>query len=555
MSSSLTKIETNKSNRLLNCLITFAVSFMAFIFAPMELYFSSKDYFFFGGMEMLKYTLPFGMILFVGLSFLLNVIQKINGKIWQYCISIMAFVFGLFYFQGNFWLVDYGILNGEAIDWSNYYVEGIINTALWIIGLTIGGLVTVKISWHKLENFYKYLCVCILLIQCVSLITLGLSQGGINKTPEYLSTNEYEFEYSKENNLIVLMLDSFDATVMSEIVNGEDGELYRDILKDFTFYPDTTGMYSYTALAVPYILTGDEYLNDMTYGEYLEKAYNHSPILNKAKDKNWRIGIYNVTTMPQTECSMIAENAKLVHNTVSSHSRLLKYYYKLIAYKYVPQIFKQIFWFYPDEMISGLMDNEENVTIFSEDNFVFRNNYINSISGNSIQPTFRFYTLFGAHQPYHTTEEFKYSEEETDVYQTSKGVLKMVDEYLDGLRESNVYDNSNIVILADHGIYNRVNPLYMIKYAGVSENFSTNDIVFSYSELQSVLTSLIDGLDKDDIEKIMIENAPEKRRFLSYRHSSGFGYDTYFEDIEECVVLGKPNSYSVEQTGMIYSKP
>ena len=68
-------------------------------------------------------------------------------------------------------------------------------------------------------------------------------------------------------------------------------------------------------------------------------------------------------------------------------------------------------------MISGLIDNEENVTIFSEDNFVFRNNYINSISGNSIRPTFRFYTLFGVHQPYHTTEEFKYSEEETDVYQ------------------------------------------------------------------------------------------------------------------------------------------
>lgn len=555
MSSSLTKIKMNKSNMLLNCLIAFAVSFMAFVFAPMELYFSNKDYFFFGGMEVLKYTLLFGMISFVGLSFLLIVIQKINGKIWQYCISIMVFVFGLFYFQGNFWLVDYGILNGEAIDWSNYYVEGVINTALWIIGLTLGGVVTVKISWHKLEKSYKYVCVCILLIQCVSLITLSLSQGGINKTPEYLSTNEYEFEYSKENNLIVIMLDSFDATVMSEIVNGEDGELYRDILRDFTFYPDTTGMYSYTALAVPYILTGDEYLNDMTYGTYLEQAYSHSPVLNKAKDNNWRIGIYNDTMMPRTECSHMAENVKLVHNTVSSHRRLLEYYYRLIAYKYMPQIIKQPFWLYPDEMKSELIDNEEDVTVFSEDNFVFRNNFINAISGDSTQPTFRFYTLFGAHQPYHTTENFDGSEEETDVYQTSKGLLKMVDEYLDGLRESNVYDNSNIVILADHGIHNRINPMFIIKYADNSENFSTSDIAFSYSELQRVFVGLIDGLDKNDVEKIMMENIHEERRFLSYRHSSGFGYDTYFENIEECAVLGKPNSYSVEQTGIIYSKP
>ena len=46
------------------------------------------------------------------------------------------------------------------------------------------------------------------------------------------------------------------------------------------------------------------------------------------------------------------------------------------------------------------------------------------------------------HQPYHTTEVFEYSDEETDVYQTSKGVLKMIDEYLDALRETGVYDVS-----------------------------------------------------------------------------------------------------------------
>lgn len=53
----------------------------------------------------------------------------------------------------------------------------------------------------------------------------------------------------------------------------------------------------------------------------------------------------------------------------------------------------------------------------------------------------------------------------------------------------------------------------------------------------------------------MKSGVPERRRFLSYRHSSGFGYDTYFEDIEECMVYGKPNSYLVEPTGTIYSKP
>lgn len=544
-----------KVNIKINFLIAFTVSFFVFVFAPMEMYFSSKDYFFFGGMEILKYTLCFGMLAFAIISFVIIVIELRNATVWKYVISFVVATFLLFYFQGNFWLVNYGALDGEKVDWSKYYIEGVIDSLLWISVWIMAIVITHKIAWKKIENLYKNVCICVLLIQSVTLITLFVNNDGINKTPEYLSTNEYEFEYSRDNNLIVIMLDSFDATVLSEIINGEDGEIYRDILTDFTFYPDTTGMYSYTALAVPYILTGDEYLNDMTYGEYLEQAYSQAPVLNKAKDNNWRIGIYNVTTLPQTECTMIAENVKLVHNTASSHRRLLKYFYKLIAYKYMPQVFKQYFWFYPDEMISGLIDNEANVTIFSEDNFVFRNNFREGISGDSAQPTFRFYTLFGAHQPYHTTEEFEYSDEETDVYQTSKGILKMVDEYLDELREADVYDNSNIVILADHGTYNRVNPMYMVKYAGNEDNFSISDIAFSYSVLSCLLESFIGGRNKEDIEKIMMESVPEKRRFLAYRHSSGFGYNTYFEDIEECVVSGKQNSYSVEQTGIIYSKP
>lgn len=544
-----------KVNIKLNFLIAFTVSFFVFVFAPMEMYFSSKDYFFFGGMEILKYTFCFGLFTFLILSFVFFVIELRNITIWKYIISVVFSTIILFYFQGNFWLVNYGALDGEKVDWSKYYIEGVIDSLLWISVWIMAIVATHKIAWKKIENLYKYVCICVLLIQSVTLITLFVNNDGINKTPEYLSTNEHEFEYSRDNNLIVIMLDSFDATVLSEIVNGEDGDTYRDILKNFTYYPDTIGMYSYTALAVPYILTGDEYLNDMTYGKYLEQAYSNSPVLNKAKEEKWRIGIYNVTTLPQTEISLVAENVKLVHNTASSHRRLLKYYYKLIAYKYMPQIFKQYFWFYPDEMISGLIDNEENVTVFSEDNFVFKENYRDRISGDLSQPTFRFYTLFGAHQPYHTTEEFEYSDEETDVYQTSKGVLKMLDEYLDGLRKEGVYDNSNIVVLADHGILNRVNPMYMIKYAGTEEDFSTSDIAFSYSEVQRVFLGLMDGLDKNEIEKTMISNVPEKRRFLAYKHSSGFGYDTFFEDIEERIVSGKSNSYSVEPTGMLYCKP
>lgn len=154
-----------------------------------------------------------------------------------FCIYI------LFYFQGNFWLVDYGYLDGEAIDWSKYSIEGIIDVLIWIGILIIGILLIHKLNWQKCEKIISYVCVCIILIQCVTIISLFVGEGGFSKEPKYLSTNEYEFDYSQEENLIVIMLDSFDASVMAELLEGEDREKYSDILADFTFYPDTTGMY------------------------------------------------------------------------------------------------------------------------------------------------------------------------------------------------------------------------------------------------------------------------------------------------------------------------
>lgn len=541
-----------KKNKI-NIILSLAVSILLFLFAPMELYLSNKDFFFFEGKEVLNYTILMACAFFVLLVFSLCFINRLVQTGWKYTIGILFCFYILLYFQGNFWLVNYGSLDGEAIDWSKYSTEGIVDVLIWIGVLILGILLIHKLNWQKCEKIISYVCVCIILIQCVTIISLFVGEGGFSKEPKYLSTNEYEFDYSQEENLIVIMLDSFDASVMTELLEGEDSEKYSDILADFTFYPDTTGMYSYTALAVPYILTGKEYLNETTYGEWLEQAYEQSPLLSTLREEGWRVGIYNTTLLPQKDTSIQAENVKLVHNSVSSHKRLLQYYYKLIAYRYSPQPLKRFFWFYADEISTELQDNEEGVELFSEDNFVFRRNYLNSIKNDSTIPTFRFYSLFGAHQPYHTTEVFEYSDEETDVYQTSKGVLKMIDEYLDALRETGVYDNSNIVILADHGIINRFNPLFMVKYAGTSGKMDVSEIPFSYAALQNVLVGLVDGNTKEETESIIIDCVPKDRTFLYYSHNTGEGYDNYFDTIERFIIKGDVRSDdSIVSSGTTY---
>ena len=102
--------------------------------------------------------------------------------------------------------------------------------------------------------------------------------------------------------------------------------------------------------------------------------------------------------------------------------------------------------------------------------------------------------------------------------------------------EGLLYDNSNIVILADHGIINRFNPLFMVKYAGTSGKMDVSDIPFSYAALQNVLVGLVDGNTKEETESIIIDCVPKDRTFLYYSHNTGEGYDNYFDTIERFII-------------------
>ena len=96
------------------------------------------------------------------------------------------------------------------------------------------------------------------------------------------------------------------------------------------------------------------------------------------------------------------------------------------------------------------------------------------------------------------------------------GNLKYVKNFLDRLKKNNAYDNSVIVVMADHGygntnvanIFYRMNPLLIIK--GINEHHEVviSDKAISYTEVNSALVELIDGKKSSDLFK----DIPSKRK-------------------------------------------
>jgi arylsulfatase A-like enzyme len=70
---------------------------------------------------------------------------------------------------------------------------------------------------------------------------------------------------------------------------------------------------------------------------------------------------------------------------------------------------------------------------------------------------------------------------------TRKGLamMNMLDKFCSKLKMLGIYDNSIIVVMADHGHYEyHQNPVFMVKGLGEEHEFAQSDICFSYENLQ-----------------------------------------------------------------------
>ncbi|MGN0157333.1 MAG: hypothetical protein ACI39N_08785 [Lachnospiraceae bacterium] len=263
------------------------VGFMLFLFAPLEIFFANSSDLWFTVYDFAGYLL-IGFLAYLVLTVILEfAFAKKNPTAWNLVVYLIFLLGIAFYIQGNFFVVDYGQLDGQPIDWTQYKVEGVLSVSIFIIISVVGMLLLKKFGMEKIKKVTHTIAVCLILVQLVTLITVSLSNDGFSKKENYVVTTENEWEYSSGNNFNILVLDAFDSRVFYDLLQGECKEEIERTFKDFTYYRNTTSVYTLTDFSIPQIITGKNYLNEELYGEYLEKAYLESPILNELQEKNY----------------------------------------------------------------------------------------------------------------------------------------------------------------------------------------------------------------------------------------------------------------------------
>lgn len=514
--------------------LSLAVNFMFFILGSVDAFFANATEFWFSIWQML---IPMALAFVIG-TVVLTAVLYFFGKfrIGRIILSLVLCLSVYFYVQGNYVPRNYGVLNGTDIDWSSYKSYGIISIVLIAVFVVISILLDVfaKKNLYKIVKTAAILFFCIQFVSTVLLFVQNQSRlfearkgdGSILVTTEDINT------FSSKQNVIVIILDTFDSGYMDDILSGEHKDRCEEVLQDFTYYSNTVGAYPTTKGALPYILTGEWYENDVPYVDYVERAYEQTDIFDCLNDMDFKTNVYTEPIFYSSEHNDYFSNVGSGEYKVKDGFGFFKTMFKLVSFNYLPHQLKQYAYTAASDFVPYRTMEQEG-HLFEEDmqkNFEYlTSEEIKVINDSNI---FKVVHTEGVHAPY-TYDESLEDCEEAKLTDEILGCFTYLETYFDMLKENGVYDNSTIIVMADHGFRGLAQrPLFMIKNADESHAFNVSDVPMSWEALESIYKYSADGGIVDE-EYISSFNFGENgRRFLFYSWNNSWDMD-YLPGITE----------------------
>ena len=497
-----TKKKADKSGAFVLALVS---SFLLTVYAPLETYFTNKNEFWFDffdivGAELIGFLAIFG-VLFGGLL----LARKIHEKCYRFFYLLGSICLLEVYLEGTFFVKGLPLLDGRRIDWSQYASRRILTISAFLVITVAMGIALWKLAFPKLEEIVKIGFSLLGAVLFVTLLSLMVMNNGLERKEIMVINKNNEFDYSTTQNLAILIIDSVEAGLFNEVL--EKHPEYRETLKDFTYYSDMLATYTQTAYSVGYIMTGGQWYEDQKedYEDYINRGYASSPFLDKLEQQGFRIGMYIMEFMPQ-KCDRIFrfDNVK---KCPPFHVDLLNYWKvqgKVVGIRYAPFELKRFCNVDTKDFISSRKDTQ-NADIYSDNN---RDFYLD-LKKREIQKTsdriFKLLHIEGAHVPFNYDKDVNYTENGT--FETStEATFTIVSTWLEKLQEAGVYDNSALIIMADHGLSltddpkGRQHPVFFVK--GMNEHADSlriSDAPVSFEDLQTAFDRLMAGADGQSI--------------------------------------------------------
>ena len=462
------KSKVSKKEFLFICLFSVMFVFNYFIFNQFDILLNNPAEFGVTTNEIIGTFILFSIIILV---------LSVVGLIALCCYSKKGFAYTLATFIGlilagyaQVLFMNEGVMTFVTIDFLGQYILNILIYAL-IIAVPI---VILYLARKKQKGFAPKLAVAICFIifgmQFVGLTSVAASapQAAKNNELYYFSIDE-QLKLSKNENIIIFVMDMMDAEVTDKVFY--DNPETKQTFNGFTYYNDSAPEYLKTFPSiVSSMLTGEKY-DETTKSQvhYMKEAWKNEILLSALKDNNYTVnGLMEYATAfyDFNDLEGKFDNIKMMERK----NRIIKggrFFGGMLSYAFMrhsPIILQPIVGYWRSKSshsveVKGVPDYFPSACTTNAD-LKFYDKLVKqglSIDTEKEENVFSFVHLHASHFPYTYNENLK--RKNSNVYAKTRGSFKILDEYfsqMKGLVGDNgetLYDNSTIIVLADHGGY------------------------------------------------------------------------------------------------------
>ncbi len=491
-----------KSTRaVLSALCAFAFVFTFLFFGPIEIYIQNQQYLTFPFSALLKAMSLLSLGVF---ALIFGILFLLKGKIFNYALTLVFAVTLGGYLQRNILNIDHGSLDGTEIAWNTMAGPMALNLLAWII-IICAAFAALYFSRKVWAYAVQILCAFLIGAQTIAMFSFVGTEFNIKEDSAYIN-NEGIYNVTTGENVVFFLLDRMDERYISKII-GEHPEWKTNELADFTYYDNFTGSYTRTMPSVAYLLTGVKCTYDIPFEDYFRKAWTTSTFLTDIRDAGYKTRVYS-------ELAYVFGNAEYVNGRIDNvtvgqksidYGSLYQNMLKLSAYSYVPEALKPFFWLYTGDL--GAVNSRAHRTHDGD----FWQSYRESggITLEDAKGQFVFYHMGGAHDP-HTLDEFGYRQDKTSQDQQLTGNMRMIFDYISQLKKNGQYDNTTIIISADHGKTGSLPELdeqrvlgLLIKPANAGKNteMKVSSKQICHDNLRASIISYFSDVDDETISK------------------------------------------------------
>ena len=454
------------------------------IVAPFEIVVNNSSSLQFGLNNVMQPLILFAVFLIAVLSFLISLIR---GKAFNIVIGILCALGLCAYLQATFMNTGLPVADGKSVPWNDYTTMMFLTAIVWLMILAVAVILAIK-NGGTMRASVAIVSVVLVLVQSIGLATFFVnpplrSDGTNSLDARPFPTVDGLFEVASDNNIILFVLDTFDNDYLDEALIDDP-----EILTPFTGFirfQNCSGSMIPTSFGMPSLITGQS-LDGSDAGisnELLNMWVEDYNIIDLMNDNNISIDLYS------TQYSAGIDKLK---NKVDNFAQdmpsapffeTIKELWRCAFYRDMPWVIKPAFWFYTGDVNTNILNgmlsgqSEESMPYTNDDVEYYRQLLDKGlrIDENSVESngTFKEIHLDGTHFPYTMNENVeRVDEKDNTVVQQAKGSLRIVSEYLDQLKRLGVYDNTTIIVTADHGKWLAANeitqpssPIFLIKPA------------------------------------------------------------------------------------------